>query len=175
MSNMLVNSSFEQPLEERPGWNTSGQVFREPLLAFERQWLAALNGTKDVVNGYMSVISQNVRIPEEVTILRLVYALRPGADGMYQSIDGRFQVRIQWFGSAGDGLPILREDVLEIVDETNMVEQGWWTRVLTTDPKPEGARWARVRFVHGVRSGAGSVYIDQVIVTPEYDPANRDT
>src|SRR5690625_4996141 len=154
MPNLLVNASFEQPLAASAGWRTSGDVERSQLEAFERQWVAALSGT------YISIVSQLARVPEEANSLLLAYAIRQGNEELYEILEGTFEAQIRWLGSANVGLPLLRVDTVDVIYEDNLANEGWLTRVTTTEQKPLGSVWAQLRFIHRVQGDVGTVLID---------------
>lgn len=155
--NLIGNHSFEN-VTLAP-WQKSGEVFKmADNFAFERDYVAQL----DMVPGRQGIISQLVRVPTSEA-LSVSYALKPTVSGA----NGELTVMLQWYGSANAGLPLLREDILEIIREGSQLtanESDWRTHTPVSLTIPDGAIWVRLRFIES-QSPGDSLKLDEVFLT----------
>lgn len=156
--NLVENYSFEDGLA---GWSTSGDVGTSTLaFAFERSTVARLGGLLEVED---SIVSQLILVPEGATHFHVVYALRPELVNL-----GDLQVQVEFRGSANldPPLPLRRRDIIDVVDESALVDLSWQTRYAVTGEIPPETEWARLRFIHSTPI-IGAIYIDAVYVTTD--------
>jgi len=156
--NLIRNYSFEEGLA---GWSGSGSANPAGIIAaFERATVALIG---DLLTGAEGILSQLVQIPPDATHFHVVYAvLAPAIPS------GSLQVEVEFRGSANldPPLPLLRTDVIDVIDTGALVELAWETRYAVTGEIPSDARWARLRFVNPPSPDIG-VYIDAVFMTTD--------
>lgn len=156
--NLIDNHSFELGLTE---WSTSGDVTASAVSApFERSTVADLGGP---AQSQTAIISQLVHVPDEATHFHVVYAVRPSGISV-----GNLQVQVEFRGSANlvPPLPLLRRDVIDVIDPGALVNVAWETRYAVTGEIPAGTEWARLRFLHEPDND-GALLVDAVYMTTD--------